>query len=129
MSIEKAISLKQSGDCNCAQAIAQAFASHTPLSAGQLRALASPFGMGMGCTQGTCGAIVGAGLILGLRYADRAKAQPAMRRLLEAFQAEAGATQCRRLKGIDTGRPLLHCDDCVALAARLLDAEIAAAPV
>ncbi len=122
--VSKAVDLKASGRCNCCQAVALPFAGHTSLTPDQLMAVASPFGGGMGTGQGTCGAIVGAGLIMGLIYADRSRAKAAMRRLMEGFKARAGATTCRVLKGVDTGRVLCPCNDCVAYAAILLEAEV-----
>lgn len=122
--VAKAVDLKASGRCNCSQAVAIPYAHLTSLSADQLMAVASPFGGGMGSTEGTCGAIVGAGLILGLVYGDRSRAKPAMRRLMEGFKARAGATTCRVLKGVDSGRVLCPCNDCVAFAAILLEAEL-----
>ena len=84
-------------------------------------AATAAFGAGMGNMEGTCGALVGAGIVLGLHHKDKAKAMKAMRQIMTQFQAQNGATQCRLLKGVGTGRVLRECHDCVADAARLLE--------
>ena len=43
------------------------------------------------------------------------------RALLSSFREKAGATQCRVLKGIDTGEVLCPCDDCVRYAIDALE--------
>jgi len=122
--IEEARRRKASGQYNCAQAVACTFAPAVGADPETVRAMAHAFGTGMGCMEGTCGAIVGAGLILGLHHGDRARAMQAMKRVVTAFDRRNGATVCRKLKGIDTGTPLRHCNDCVADAAEFLAAEL-----
>jgi hypothetical protein len=41
--------------------------------------------------------------------------------MLQEFKAAAGATICRELKGVDTGKVLCACDDCVRIAAMLVE--------
>ena len=40
---------------------------------------------------------------------------------MEKFQQRNGATQCKLLKGIGTGKPLRDCPDCVADASEFLE--------
>lgn len=122
--IEEARERKASGQYNCAQAVACTFAPAVGADPETLRSVAHAFGTGMGCLEGTCGAIVGAGLILSLRHGDRARAMQAMKRVVTSFDKRNGATVCRQLKGVDTGRPLRHCNDCVADAAEFLAIEL-----
>lgn len=35
------------------------------------------------------------------------------RKILPRFKELCGATICRELKGVDTGKPLCSCEDCV----------------
>ena len=44
-----------------------------------------------------------------------------MKVLMEKFQERNGATLCRLLKGIDTGKVLRDCPDCVADASEFLE--------
>ena len=43
------------------------------------------------------------------------------RSLMNKFQQRNGATQCKLLKGVDTGVVIRSCDDCVADAAEFLE--------
>ena len=64
---ENAAQLKNSGQCNCCQAVAKVFADTVNVSEADLQKLAAGFAAGMGCMEATCGALVGANMILGLR--------------------------------------------------------------
>ena len=75
----------------------------------------------MGNQEGTCGALVGAGIILGLINKDKAKSVKDMRQIMNKFQQRNGATQCKLLKGIETKKVLRECPDCVADAAEFLE--------
>ena len=106
--------------CNCCQAALLALNDQTGLSDEQIMHLGSGFGSGMGNMEGTCGAIVGAGLVLGLSGASTRQ----MRQVMNKFQERNGATQCKLLKGIGTGNVLRECSDCVADAAEFLEEQI-----
>ena len=71
----------------------------------------------MGTMKATCGALIGAGVVLGLVERDRVRSRAAIKRVMEQFEQRNGASICRQLKGIDTGTPLRACNDCVADAA------------
>ncbi|HBZ34213.1 MAG TPA: hypothetical protein DEO38_03825 [Bacteroidales bacterium] len=116
---------KRLGSHNCAQAVISAYGDLVGLTERQCLNLGACYGLGMGNMEGTCGALVGAGAILGLAVQDRAKGREAMKSIMTKFYERNGATQCRKLKGIDTGKVLRQCTDCVADAAELLEAEMA----
>ncbi|MBP3240892.1 MAG: C_GCAxxG_C_C family protein [Oribacterium sp.] len=117
--IEKAVEYKHSG-CNCCQAVLEAFRDELDLSEDQIRTLGSGFGIGMGCMEATCGALVGANMVLGLRNKTNKPIIPQSRQLLNDFKAACGATICKELKGIESGKVLCECDDCVRNAVKLL---------
>lgn len=75
----------------------------------------------MGNREGTCGAIVGAGMILGLKLKDREISKVRMKEIMNRFQERNGATRCCELKGIGTGKVLRDCPDCVADASEFLE--------
>lgn len=75
----------------------------------------------MGNMEGTCGDLVGAGMIVGLATKDRIKSRARMKEMMEKFQQRNGATQCRLLKGVGTGKVLRDCPDCVADASEFLE--------
>lgn len=62
--------------------------------------------------QATCGALIGANIIAGLRSEGKGTVKIA-RELLEKFKEKSGATICGELKGVNTGKVLCECDDCV----------------
>lgn len=111
--------------------------------------IAGAFGGGMGNMEGTCGALVGAGLVLGLVNKDKAaiereegkacfdspereqarlkakvKSMKQMRQIMTKFQERNGATQCKLLKGVGTKVVLRECPLCVSDAAEFLEEQI-----
>lgn len=112
--------LKRSGKCNCAQAVACAFADAIGADADMIWNSTAAFGSGMATMEGTCGAVTGAGVIIGLAASDRNAARVMMKDLITRFRSRNGATICRELKGIGTGTPLRACEDCVADSAEFL---------
>lgn len=115
---------KRSGAYNCAQAVACAYNDIVGLDEDALKAMTAAFGTGMGSMDGTCGALVGAGVILGLVKKDRVVARAAMKRVMDGFKAKNRSTVCRELKGVDTRCVLRDCNGCVADAADLLAQEL-----
>ena len=107
---------------NCAQAVLCTYADLAGIDEETAIRLAAPFGAGMGNMEGTCGAITGAGLVLGL--VSKGPATRQMRQIMNKFQERNGATQCKLLKGVGTGKVLRECSDCVADAAEFLEEEI-----
>lgn len=98
---------------NCAQAVLMAYAEELGKSEEELLALGSGFGAGMGGMEATCGALCGAGIAMGLLNKSGRPASMLMREALKDFKTRSGATVCADLKGIQTGKPLCPCDDCV----------------
>ncbi|MCM1292370.1 MAG: C-GCAxxG-C-C family protein [Bacteroides sp.] len=121
---EEASDRKRSGLYNCAQAVACTYADVTGLDVETIKAATSAFGTGMGSMDGTCGALVGAGIVIGMKIADRIKSRSAMKCMMTRFKEANSTTVCRQLKGIDTGVVLRDCNQCVADASRLLEDEL-----
>jgi len=120
--IDKAVSLKRTGQYNCAQSVACAFHDLTGQDERTLYDATGAFGAGMGCTEGTCGALVGAGIALSLIRKDRVRAMQDMKLIVGQFLQRNGSIVCKELKGIESGTALRACNDCVADAAGLLTA-------
>ena len=114
----------QNGTHNCAQSIICTYADLAGIDEDTARNLGNAFGSGMGNMEGTCGALVGAGIVLGLATKDRAKARKGMRQVITEFQQRNGATQCKMLKGVGTGVILHECTGCVADAAEFLEEQL-----
>lgn len=118
--VEEGMARKKSGKYNCAQAVTSVYCDVAGLDEELAMRLAGAYGTGMGCLEGTCGALVGAGMILGMASANRVEAMQRMRMVMEAFRQRNGATICRELKGVGTGVELRPCTLCVADACEML---------
>lgn len=122
--VEEAVRLHASG-CNCAQAVALAFADLTGLTREELFKLTEPFGSGMAGMQGICGAVSGAGVITGLLTCDgdigalktRKESYHRIKEIEDRFRDKAGSIICKEIKGVGTGKVLMSCSDCVRNAA------------
>ncbi len=121
---EIAAEKKQCNSHNCAQAVLHTYADVAGISEEEAMNIAGAFGGGMGNMEGTCGALVGAGLVLGLANKDKVKSMKQMRQIMTKFQERNGATQCKLLKGVGTKVVLRACPDCVADAAEFLEEEL-----
>ena len=112
---------KRCNSHNCAQAVVCTYCDLVDLPEQMALDIAGAYGTGMGNMEGTCGALVGAGIILGLHTKDRNLSRARMKVLMDKFQQRNGATRCRLLKGIGTGKVLRDCPDCVADASEFLE--------
>ena len=105
-------------EMNCCQAVLVAFADKLGKSEDDLLRLGSGFGSGMATMEGTCGALVGAIMVSSL-LSDEGEARNNSRAIMSRFKELCGgATICRDLKGIETGKMLCSCEDCVRNAVR-----------
>lgn len=118
---EEAVEKICSGRFNCAQAIICAYCNEAGIDEQTAGNLGNAFGAGMGCMEGTCGALVGAGVVLGLKNKDKIKSMKDMQQMMRKFQERNGTTVCKVLKGIETKQVLRKCPDCVADVAEFLE--------
>ena len=106
----RAVELK--AGCNCAQAVGLSYADKLPLEEETLKKLAAGYGGGVGCMEGTCGALVGAVMVAGMLTDGQGTGRYA-REILLGFRERCGATICKDLKGVETGKVLCPCTECV----------------
>jgi len=107
--------------CNCCQAVLLAYEDVLPLDKDALLALGSTFGSGMGGMMGTCGALVGAQMVLGMKANQKGGMNRYSRQLFGSFEEKCGASRCIDIKGVMTGRVLCSCEDCVKNAIELTE--------
>lgn len=115
---------------NCAQAVACAFSDTVGVDEKLIFKMTEGMGLGMGCMQGTCGAINGAVTILGAYNSTVNLEQPnskadtykLSKELVETFQEKNQSIVCKDLKGIETNQVLRSCPGCITDAAEILDA-------
>ncbi len=94
---------------SCSQAVLSAFAPEMGLDSETALKVAGSFGGGMGRMGGTCGAVTGAFMAIGLRYAKldpsdnktRDKGYEMVREFASKFAARHGSITCRELIGCD----------------------------
>ena len=122
---DKAVELKnRTGDAhyNCCQAVACVFADEAGLDEATLRKLGACFGLGMGCTEATCGALCGAEMIQGLMKFQGKPIRQDAAELYKKFVNKCGASICKEIKGSSNGgKVLCSCDDCVRNAVEILE--------
>jgi C_GCAxxG_C_C family probable redox protein len=110
--VEQAVSCFKTG-LNCSQSILSTYAEDFGLDRRIALKLAAGFGGGMGRLGGTCGAVTGAFMVLGLKpglvEADYQQAKAAayerVREFAKRFEARCGTTVCRELIQCDIGTP------------------------
>ena len=124
METRKHLAAERKKTCNCAQAVIATYADIAGITQEQAMALGNAFGSGMGNMEGTCGALTGAAIIVGLATGDKLRSRKVMSSIMTKFQERNGATQCKLLKGVGTGKVLRSCEDCVADASELLENEL-----
>ena len=108
---------------NCCQAVACAFAEEVGIDEATLFKIGEGFGLGMGCMEGTCGALSGAIMLAGLKNSDGNTSAPATKadtyklskELLQKFVEKTGSSVCKELKGVETGKMLCSCSDCIKI--------------
>ena len=125
---EKAIELHDKG-FNCAQAVACAFAEEMEIDESIIFKMMEGHGLGMGCMEGTCGAVTAACVIAGAKNSTVEMGGPGSKgatykiskEIVRRFKEESGSVICKELKGVETGTPVKACPDCVKDAARILE--------
>ena len=129
---------------NCAQAVVAAFHEELGMTESEAARLSSSFGGGMGRMRETCGAVSGMLLVAGLLWGygtpgdDEAKAAHyrLVQEMAAKFRERTGSLICRELLGNPPSDPnptprtadfykTRPCSGFVALAAEILDGEIA----
>ena len=116
---ERAVLYKR--EHNCCQAVLLAFGLELGIPEERLLAMGACFGSGMGCMEETCGALCGAQMVQGLLRFDGRRMNPQASQLQSEFAKRCGATRCRDLKGVGSGRVLCSCEDCVRNAVSALE--------
>ena len=109
---QRAVENKMIYGLNCCQAVALELQDQTDLDEITIKNLTSGFAVGMGNMQATCGALIGANMIAGLS-AEGSGAVRNAKTISDEFKNLCGATIGKDLKGVETGKVLCTCNDCV----------------
>lgn len=114
---------------NCAQAVACTYCDLVGVEEETMFKMTEALGLGMGGMEGTCGAVTGACILAGMKQSsgrlDRPDSKAASyqlsRTIVQQFEAQNQTVICRELKGIDTGKMLRPCTECIRDAARIAE--------
>lgn len=106
---------------SCSQSVAVACADLVDVPKEILFKATEGFGAGMGTGDGVCGALTGALLIAGLKNStgnlaapkSKASTMKISKAMMNSFREKSGALICRELKGVDTGKMICSCPDCI----------------
>mgnify|MGYP002623957677 CR=1 FL=1 len=117
---------------SCSQAVAVACADLVDVPKEILFAATEGFGFGMGTMDGTCGALTGGLLIAGLKNSsgnlDSPKSKAATMKIsktmLNNFREKTGAIICREIKGVDTGKMLCSCPNCIKHGVEVVEEQL-----
>lgn len=120
---------KHKSGYNCAQAVACAYCDLIGIDEETMFRLTEGLGLGMGGMEGTCGAISAAAVLAGLKISTADLEKPnskgtsykAAKACIAAFKEKNSTIVCRELKGIDTGKVLRACPDCICDAVAIIE--------
>ncbi|MCI5700597.1 MAG: C-GCAxxG-C-C family protein [Lachnospiraceae bacterium] len=126
--VEEAIARHDKG-YNCAQAVACTYADLVGMDERTLFRATEALGFGMGCMEGTCGAVSGACVLAGLKNStgclekpnSKASSYKLSKEIMTRFKSMNSSVICKDLKGVETGRVLRSCPDCIRDAAKLAE--------
>lgn len=118
---------------NCSQAVAVACADMVDVPKEILFKATEGYGAGMGTMDGVCGALTGGLLIAGLKNSTGNLASPKSKAstmkiskvMLTSFREKSGAIVCRELKGVDTGKMLCSCPNCIKHGVEVVEENLA----
>ena len=121
---------RHSAGYNCCQSVACAFADKVGVDEETLYRLSEGFGLGMGNMNGICGAFSGAAMIAGFASSGgdiknpgttKAETYKKIAAMQTEFAERAKRLICRDIKKGNNGKAFTSCDDCVRIAAELLE--------
>lgn len=114
---------------NCAQAVACTYCDLLGVDEETMFQATEALGLGMGCMEGTCGAVSGACVLAGFKGSSANMKKPdskastymLSKAIMTRFTDMNQSTRCKDLKGIETGKVLRSCQDCIRDAAKIAE--------
>lgn len=114
---------------NCAQAVLCTYCDLLGLDENSAFKISEAFGLGMGATESTCGALSGLLMLIGLKNSGgkdvsgqtKAQSYKIAKEYAEKFEQKVGATICKDIKGIEDGKVKKSCPECIKIAASLAE--------
>ena len=125
--VEKALELHTKG-YNCAQAVVCAFKDKLDMDETVLYKIAEGFGSGLGNRKYLCGALTGAVMVAGLlsssgdvQNSTKKQTYKFSSEIAEYFHVHCNGVNCGEIKGIDTGKVMTSCQDCITFAVNAIE--------
>lgn len=126
--IDKTIEKFQRG-YNCAQAVACTYCDLVGADEETIFKMTEALGVGMGCMEGTCGAVTAACVLAGMKRSSgnlekpdsKAESLKLSREILKEFKDKNTTVTCKVLKGMETGKLIRSCPDCIKDAAAIVE--------
>lgn len=114
---------------NCAQAVACTYCDKVGVDEETMFRMTEALGLGMGGMIGTCGAVSGACVLAGMKRStgnieapnSKAESYKLSREITQKFMEQNGSLTCKDLKGVETGKMLRSCPDCIRDAAAIVE--------
>lgn len=114
---------------NCAQAVACTYCDKVGVDEETMFKMTEALGLGMGGMLGTCGAVSGACVLAGMKRStgnletpnSKAESYRLSREITQKFMEQNGSLTCKDLKGVETGKMLRSCPDCIRDAAAIVE--------
>lgn len=130
--VEQTIERHQKG-YNCAQAVFCTYCDKFGIKEEDAFKISEGFGLGMGATESTCGALTGLIMLIGLKNSGglaasgttKAQTYKIAKEYADKFKAQVSSTICKEIKGTESGKVLKSCPDCIKIAAALAEEYLA----
>ena len=114
---------------NCAQAVACTYCDMVGVDEETMFKMTEALGLGMGGMSGTCGAVTGACVLAGMKRSSgnlvspdsKAESYKLSREIVNRFENMNQSVVCKNLKGVETGKVLRPCADCIRDAAEIAE--------
>lgn len=114
---------------NCAQAVACTYCDMVSVDEETMFKMTEALGLGMGGMEGTCGAVTGACVLAGMKRSSgnldrpdsKAESYKLSREIVKRFEDKNQSVVCKTLKGVETGKVLRSCEDCIRDAAGIAE--------
>ncbi|MGA2775365.1 MAG: C-GCAxxG-C-C family protein [Candidatus Omnitrophota bacterium] len=94
---------------SCSQAIFSTYGKELGIDSGTAIKISAPFGGGMARMGETCGAVTGAFMVIGLKYAvgkdSKDKVYSLVKKFVDDFKARNKSIVCKELLGYDISKP------------------------
>lgn len=114
---------------NCAQAVACTYCDMAGVDETTMFKMTEGLGLGLGGMEGTCGALTGACVLAGMvnstgnleKCDSKAGTFRLSKEMSKLFLERNKTLVCKELKGVETGKMIRSCEDCVKDAAEFVE--------